>query len=613
MTLERFEAIVARLEARQKKHPGYYQFQVLMLALFGFGVLFLGVGGAILGAVLFMIGLLLTARVFLLKTIKLFILVIAFLGGIVKALFVRIPEPEGLILTPGNSPKLFALLEAMRKDLGVKPFRYVLMNGEFNASVVEVPRWLMLGSKRFLVLGLPLMRALAPDEFRAVLAHELGHVSKKHAGFGPWIYRVRHSWSYLHEQLEERGGGAAVGWFINRYAPFFNAYTFVLGRAQEYEADASAAQLLGPGVMGRMLVRVQLRERQLAERFWKFLDETAKRQPEPPGDLHAVMDRVLAQPMGLEAQGWLREGLEEKTTCADTHPALKDRLEALKVVPEVPAELEVNAAQHYLEPERCQLLEHHLSERWKYGNLQAWSQRHRDFLAGGVRLQQLEQLAAARPLNDQEQLERSLLAEDHQSPEAAVELLRELLKQHPNHISGALELGRILLMRLDQEEGEEWVEKAMRLDPVASSLGSRLLIAWHAKHGRSREVDRLAQTAKASDDHSRAMFAERNQWNPGDVLQPPELPEEVMAELRAVAEHHPGVWAVAVVRKQTRYRSSTPYYLVVAQGVDGGLTPDVARVFKRHDLEGAVHVCGERDLRFPVAISVPGAVLKRTQ
>lgn len=43
----------------------------------------------------------------------------------------------------------------------------------------------------YLILGLPLMQAVSPEQFRAIVAHELGHLSRNHSRFAGWIYRVR--------------------------------------------------------------------------------------------------------------------------------------------------------------------------------------------------------------------------------------------------------------------------------------------------------------------------------------------------------------------------------------------------------------------------------------
>ncbi|MCA9641706.1 MAG: M48 family metalloprotease, partial [Myxococcales bacterium] len=598
-------------EARQERHPWLYRLQVLLLALFGFGVLFMGVGGAVIGCLLLIVAVVLSpARWVMLKLgVKLVIPLLLFVGGIIKAVFVRIPVPEGLQLTQENSPKLFRCLEELRKELRVGSIHRVLLVGDNNAGVVEVPRWLMLGSRRYLLVGLPLMRSLSTDEFRSVLAHELGHLSRRHAGFGAWIYRVRHSWSYLHQELEERGGGAVVGWFLSRYAPFFNAYTFVLGRAQEYEADAASARLVGNQTAARALIRGELRQRHLQENFWEFLDDRVKVQPEPPGDLHQVMAQVIKRPLGAQAQLWLQEALAERTTCADTHPSLQDRLKALGVAPEVPTDIAANAAEDLLVPEKVAELQHYLSDQWKFDNLVEWGHRHQEYLRGRARLEALETLAQTRELNDDELYERADLIEDHRTRDEAIVLMRDVVARDPKHIGALLGLGRMLLLS-EQDEGERWLRDAMALDPVAASIASRMLMAWHTKHGRSGEVENLGETLKHADAHMAAMQRERSVWLIADTLLPPELPHDVMASLTSAIAEHPGVSEAVIVRKRTRYRTDDPVHVLAVRGVGEDVIPHLVHVMESFELDGLVELCGDRDVRFEAAAKVAGARLR---
>ena len=98
-----------------------------------------------------------------------------------------------------------------------------------------------------MVVGLPLLRALTPDEFRAVLAHEFGHLSGKHGRFSGWIYRVRQTWIQILTQVHQDRSYASFLFepFLNWYAPYLNAYSFVLARTQEREADAYAVDFAG--------------------------------------------------------------------------------------------------------------------------------------------------------------------------------------------------------------------------------------------------------------------------------------------------------------------------------------------------------------------------------
>ena len=297
MDAERFQAMVTRLERESGAHPRSYLLRVAALALLGFALL-----GALLAAAGF--GLLLIAGIVvaiiatggaallvLLKFGKLLFFLAVPLWFLVrsamKALFVRLPAPQGEALARSDAPALFAAIDGMRRQLRGPAVHRVLLVDEVNAAIVQRPLFGLFGFPRnHLLLGLPLLESLSPDEALAVVAHEYGHLSGSHGRFAAFIYRLRLSWATIEALARHWQGffgrwlGRAVAW----YAPYFNAYTFVLARANEYEADRAAADLVGKPVVAAALKRVNV----AAPQYQAFIGDTFGRigdQPRPPADL----------------------------------------------------------------------------------------------------------------------------------------------------------------------------------------------------------------------------------------------------------------------------------------------------------------------------------------
>ena len=138
----------------------------------------------------------------------------------------------------------------------------VLLTGDLNAAVVQVPRLGVFGwYKTYLLLGLPLMDAMEPDEFKAVVAHEFAHLSNQDSRLGSWLYRLRSSWERVMDSLSEQGAPRPLLAFINWFWPRFNASAFVLSRSQEYQADAFAALVTSPQASARGLQRLAVETR----------------------------------------------------------------------------------------------------------------------------------------------------------------------------------------------------------------------------------------------------------------------------------------------------------------------------------------------------------------
>ena len=137
-----------------------------------------------------------------------------------------------------------------------------------------------------------MLQALSPEQLKAVLAHELGHLSGNHNRFDGKIYRTRAAWQNLMESFHRKGAISELifGRFFNWYAPYFSAYSFVLARQDEYEADRCAAELTSPKVASEALVRTELAAQYLGETYWRNIYERADH---PETERHAVFRSEL--------------------------------------------------------------------------------------------------------------------------------------------------------------------------------------------------------------------------------------------------------------------------------------------------------------------------------
>jgi hypothetical protein len=225
VTYEEFETLVGRLEEQAKRNPAGYRTRVLLMAL---------LGNAYLGVMLALIALLVVAAaisVVWLKAAgaKIAILMAVFLWLVLRALWVRLVPPEGAEITARDAPELFGMIEELRRALRSPRFDHVLVTDDFNAAVAQAPRFGLFGWYRnYLLIGLPLAKALTVEQFKAVLAHEFGHLSKGHGRMSNWIYRQRLRWSRLMAALEEAENWGVVLFrpFLRWYAPYFNAYSY---------------------------------------------------------------------------------------------------------------------------------------------------------------------------------------------------------------------------------------------------------------------------------------------------------------------------------------------------------------------------------------------------
>jgi len=561
MTQERFAELVGKLERRAAAAPRVYRLQVAALTALGFGYL--------LGVLALAVGLLAgivwayghgTGRVALRKGgIAIAYLVYA----IGRACWVRFERPSGMEIERVRAPALYAAIEETRRAMRAPPIHRVLLQNDLNAGVVQHPRLGLLGwHENVLFLGLPLLQSLDEEQFRGVLAHEFGHLAGAHSRFGGWIQRLETSWRRLLERLEQEEHWSTFVFrpFFRWYAPYFGAYTFVLRRANELEADRDAAELASPRALGDALVGIELKSTDLEHRFWPRIQAMVSERPEPDVAPYTRMRTRLARgPERSDAESWLPQYLAQSTTLADTHPCLSDRLAALGVEPRIPPPLEASAADLLLGDAHAELARR-LDQHWRSGIEPRWRELHQLERTERERLSQLDMRAARGELEREEAWERARLTERYGEEEAALALYVEFAERHPDHAPGCYAAGRSLLERGDAR-GVAHLERAMELAEGAIVPACERIERFLRELGEDAKAESYAERSAAHQRHLDAVAEERGGVHYDATYLPHRLEPERLEQLVHDLAGIDGVKRAWLVRKQLEL-SREPLYVL---------------------------------------------------
>lgn len=630
MKREEFAQLVQKLEAVAQRNPQLYVARVVMLVALAYGYL-----AIVCLLALTLIGLVVVAVVAVPNgaIIKLAIVMLVVAGGlilaIVRGLWVKMEPPKGIELTRADAPALFDALEQLSRDLNCRPFHRVLLTDDFNAAVVQVPRLGMLGWHRnYLILGMPLMQSLGPDEFRAVMAHEFAHLSGGHGRLGNWLYRIRRSWNQVFDQMakQKTGGAWVLTKFLDWYWPKFNAYAFVLARANEYEADAASARLAGPTHAAQALMRLPVSGQLLDEHFWPQLFKRANHEPAPPGNAFVAMATSLRTPVDEEKSArWLKHAFLMETNTVDTHPCLRDRLKALGQLPagvehgEFPKRIphpSQSAADAYLGT-LGQHLAAEISAKWQASVHEAWAQRHKE----AVKLR--EQLHPTLPFTGSEPIEsiwkRASALIDLEGDTDAQPLVLQVLEREPAHIGANFVRGRFLLKN-DQPEGVAFIERAIAEDDSLTEAGINVLYGHFTRTGQRPRLRELEERMDCYGEEQQLAMAERNQISKADTFLQHELPAPVVAEVVNALQQERDLGRAALVRKQVKHFPKSPMFAIAlvikpawwkprSSSANGKL---VQRVIDRINLPGYFIVfVVENDLKAAgkKVLNEPGAII----
>lgn len=456
MSDRNYQFLVDRLEADSQQYPALFRFKVILVSGVAYAILCLFL--VFLAALLYWgfetarqdhhYGRALQVGLFALTLLPVF-------WVSPKTFFTRIEPPEGRELKPEEAERFFRVLERIRKKLNGPPIHQVLLDDQYNAAICQVPRFGLFGGHRnYLIVGLPYLLATPEDEMIATLAHEYGHLAGDHGKMGAWVYRQRQTFGAIHAKVAQSAEGNWVNGLmagaLDRFAPYFNAYTFVLSRQQEYEADAAATRIAGLGPNGSGLIRDELLGRWLARAFWPRLYAQAKEMERPRFMPYASLRTALAACYGEWAtKERLTKALRRNSDVEDTHPCLRERLEAIEAPPELPQLPKRSAAETLLGAGLKKLIDE-FDASWWAQTKKGWQSHYQRKMATARRMAELLPRGRGN-LSDFELQELAHLQAEQGEAAEALESLKNLLARREGPYPRAeLLKGRLLLEQGDR-------------------------------------------------------------------------------------------------------------------------------------------------------------------
>lgn len=569
---EQFRKLIEQLTREAERDPGRYRRRVLWLVARGYAYLF----GVLLLLVLLLVASA-AAAVFMRSAnyfvIKAFVAILLLTAVVLRALWVQLPPPTGWELDPGEAPALEGMIEEVRERLGAPPLSGVLFDRQYNAAIVQHPSLGVFGGYQcYLILGLPLMEALSPDQFRAVIAHEFGHLSGQHGRFGVWIYRIRASWIRLMTELSREKRRDLFADFFRRYMPEFDATTFVLARQQEYEADRMSAQVAGARTAAAALVRVALYARVYAG-YWNQVDGLVALLPQAPRDVATAEAAALRA--GVDpacAEEWLDAELRRPTDLDDTHPSLRDRLADMGVDARESGwrdAVPVTAAAALLGPALPGLQER-ASGEWVERFAGPWQEQHRHRQELRAQYASYRDRVPTGSLTASEWVHYIQLAARVAGLEVAITLARERLEAEPGRHRIRLQLGSMLLAG-DEEEGLNQIREVVEREPAMAVEECAQAGRWLFERGRTREAEEWEKLGERCEAARAPGYEERRTLKPDDEFLPHSLNAPMVARLREKLSGIRGVKGAWLVQKKVRVLPEIPAWVLALAPSSGWL------------------------------------------
>jgi len=273
--------------------------------------------------------------------IKPTILAVVAAGLILWSILPRIDRftAPGPRLEENHQPELFGILRGISAATGEEmPSEVYLLGGEVNAWVAQRGGMMGIGSRRVMAVGLPLLESVTVPQFRAIIAHDLGHFHGSDTKLGPWIYKTRQAIVRTVNNLARSGSWVHKPFLW--YGNFFLRMTQAISRAQELAADALSAKVAGARTTMAALVAVE-RAGMVFGEYWSTevipVLSNGFRPPIAAGLTRFLAAEDVASSLRQHVDTALRDG---KASEYDSHPPLRERLAALEPLAgdDVPAE-----------------------------------------------------------------------------------------------------------------------------------------------------------------------------------------------------------------------------------------------------------------------------------
>ncbi len=574
MKYNQYVSLIQELEQSAAASKGWYEFRVFLLIALGYGyfvglILLLIAPIAVVGlGVWFAPGQVWSVVLQLAKLWWILVpglgLYFGFLGSAVRAITAKAPFPEGTELKPSDAPKLFSFVRETCKELKARKPKKILVDDSFNAAVVTMPRFGIFGRKVVILLGLPLMKSLSPKQFEAVLAHEIGHISGKHGSFAKWAYQMREAWGRLIDAEETTGHKFSTLYkkFVEWFFPFFTAYSFVLMREHEKEADREAARLIGSKELGEALILLETKARSLNEDYWVSIHKENIANAVPTKQIFSRMLAFLADPDPAASNRSFENAVAVKTDFSDTHPSLADRLRLIGYwtdgeLPNLPEPPKTEAAIEFLGSE-IERLTAQFNEAWDQQAAEKWNDRHEHFRESQKRVDALEEKRGLADLTFGELREMAQLNMENGGIAAAMPVIEEAANKFPDEALAWFDLGGGRLA-MDDETGLAYLEKATGLDAKLKYEAYQAAFTFLKSKGRNDEAAKYISLLEEQEELYEKAEAERKTASPSDQFGVHDLSIEFIDSIPRKLAGLDEVTAIFAANKIVTYFPDVPF------------------------------------------------------
>jgi Zn-dependent protease with chaperone function len=502
------------------------------------------------------------------------------LRGFVKALFLKLPKPEGILASREDYEQFYRIIEEIRTKTDSPKIDFIMFTADFNAAIVERPSFGIFGLyKRYLVIGVPLILSLSEEELKAVIAHECGHLSKAHGKWGVRLYRATQLWESIAREFEKEKsrGSFLVNWFITRYLPALNSMYYSMSKNHEYEADRISLKVVDKQTFANALAKTSLYGYFMDSMFWPQIGKLNISEDKPIDDVYFRMENEAQKGLPHELTKLIFEKmLSHRSLPCSTHPSYIERIEAINAERPNVQNSEESALRTIFKDKSDKMLDD-MSQYWCSSVNEGWC----NFYSETRELKnKLAELNRSKQLTAEEAEERSNIIERLEGSEKALEAFKQAKDNYKGQLSFEYNIGRLLSYE-GNKEGVEMLEHVMEEDPQMIPDCCYHIVNYYCsksdKPKAAEYYDYAVEFMKTHEDVEK----EREVLKMDDLFIPHDLSSDTINELRQELLKYEIIKKAYIVVKYAELSGQFPIYVI---GIEFKFSPKKERNRIRQEL-----------------------------
>ena len=487
MDLKKYYKKVYEIEKFASEHPEIYRRRLIVIALFGvISLILLIVLGTALAVLTAMNGIIYPSILIGLMEL-----------AIIKVLFYRSkPDEDAIKLNKRDFPELYRQINEMSREINGPKVDHILVNLDVNAAVSQ-----SLFRSNYLLIGYPLTVAIPYKHFLAILAHELGHLSKDHNRTTNLIYRINQMW------CNAASGGTIRSIllfpFTKFYVPLLERYSLVLMKKHEIDADAVSVSYTGTSCTAQSLGLLYVYSSLLEKKIRNKITVAIENNPDVPNgfSICKLYEDTISDEVSNEE---LQEELKKNMLCGampyDSHPDLKTRFAHIGAPIDIKLEKASENAAKAIFAENNQFITDKLDNLYRKDVKESWRNMHYYYSDCRKRLRELEDTKNGQDLSEVNYLEIIDAIASLDKNAKALKVAEEAVKKYPENAALMFRYKSIMLEENDPQ-GEDILREPHKNNLAQTYLFKDIIYDYLYRNGK---IDELLEFISYIDENEEA-------------------------------------------------------------------------------------------------------------